>query len=93
MWDKVLEKTPGSSIFATRQATLTGGYFSQTLVGLPDNPNNLSESEVYVLNKRQMLDGVSIEFYADDVRPDELPKIIVVENIGLPNDDFDRRGC
>lgn len=87
------ERTPGSSIYAARYTTSTGGIFSQTLVDSPDNPQNLNKAEADFLGKRQLFGGESVEFYAENIPSDELPQINVVESFHLPNDDIGRWGC
>lgn len=80
-------------INAARPTTSIGRVFSQTLAKLPDNPQNLSKGEADFLKKRQLFDGVSIEYYEEAVPPNELPKITVVKSFVLLNDEIGRRGC
>ncbi len=84
------ERNTGLPIDAAGQAISDGRDSLQTPTNLSENSINLIEDEADFLRKKQQLDAATPDFFAEY---QEMPKIIVVESIGLPNNDFGRRGC
>lgn len=90
----MIELGPNASVDSAVIATSNGRDFSQPTVGFFDDPQKNEEMFARWGDKWLVLQSTAaLDPYADDLGSGELPKIIVVESFGLPNDDIGRRGC
>lgn len=87
------ERRSGLPIDASRRTTSDGRDFVGNASGFLDNFHKTDDMYSNFGEKGVVWKAYTPDFDAEIMSLDELPKIIVMESPGLPNDDIGRRGC